>query len=143
MSKNQQIRLLRQCAKLLAANKTCNESSLVKWTKIVFFAHNHGFLYCGFDQKGKIDLACIAYRVTDFEPSDDVMLPDREEGDILHVVAVASKTKDGKKLLRLLKWYLREHPEVSEIAYHHRNSDNHKIFVIRRNHGEEIKSINS
>ena len=131
MSKRRQLQLLRQCAALFAAKRTCNERSLTKWMKLSFYAHMNGMLYVGFNGP-YIDMAVIAYRVSELPESLGDTLPEKEEGDILYVCAAASKTKDSRKLFRLMRWYLRENPDVIKLAYHVRNSDNIRVHQIRR-----------
>lgn len=132
MSRDEQRKLLRQCAFLFARKKVCNEPNPIAWLRIVYQAHRLGFLYCGFGPKKNIDLACIAYRCDDFDPSLKVVMPEKEKGHILYVVAVASVSKNSRKLFHLMRWYLREQPEVEKIVYHVRNSDECKVHNLRR-----------
>lgn len=132
MSKTNQMALLRQCAVLLAKNVVCNEPSVIEWLRIVFAAHRLGYLYCGFKQDGSIDIACIAYRIKDASIQTRGDLPDREEGDILYVTAVASESDDTLKLYRLMRWYLNNNLDIKTVAYDYRNQDVLHVHKVRR-----------
>jgi hypothetical protein len=137
MNKRTQISLLRQCAILFALKKVCNQSSLFEWLKIVFHAHRCGFLYCGFAKDGSIDIATIAYRTPCPSPKTGDTLPFTEKGNYLYVCAVASKTKNSRKLFQLMRWYLREHSNVDYLFYHKRNTDEIKIHCLRNHNGKK------
>ena len=139
MDKSRQIRLLRQAAMLFAFSRTSNESKFSHWKRIVLFAHNHGYLYCGFDGND-IDIAAIAYRVPYVKPDHGDTMPDTESGNILYGCALASKSKDRLKLFRLIRWYFRENTDVTQFIYHYRNSNDFKIHFLRSRHGQNIKT---
>ncbi len=142
MSKAKQLRLLRQCALLFAAQKTCNEPSILEWLKLVYFAHNKGYLYCGFDEDGNIDMAVIAYRIKHIKESEKNELPLSDSGRILYVSAAASISDSNLKLLRLMRWYLKNNLEINLIAYDYRNSEDLRLHNIRRikPNGKKLKT---
>ena len=129
---------------LLASKGTCNERSVSKWLKIVYFAHKHGYLYCGFDEDDNIDLTAIAYKIRHIKEQESNEIPLKDGGNILYVSAVASMSRQNMKLFRLMKWYLKNNLEINLIAYDHNNSIDLKVFDIRRNkkHGKKISPKN-
>lgn len=139
MNKEDIIKRLRKIAILFARKRTCNNGSIARWLKIVHYAHNHGFLYVGFEGDD-VDLACIAYRTEADDPKHGDVLPLTEEGDSLYVCAVASRTKDTHKLRRLLTWYLRENPQVTSLTYHKRNSEDYVTKRLKVRNGKKQKS---
>ena len=142
MTKHNQMRLLRQCAILFAKMRTSNCANVFVWIRIVFTAHRLGYLYCGFNEKGNIDQAVIAYRVKRIN-EDSRSLPLKEQGNILFVCCAASVAKDVLKLRRLMRWYLKNNLEVSQIAYDYRNGEGFRIHNLRRKHGGPLKSVTS
>lgn len=136
ISKGRQLRLLRQSAMMFARNKVANEPSVFRWMKIVFFAHNHGYLYCGFDKNGDVNVACIAYRVVHVERSDRDTIPELEEGNTIYVHSAVSRSNDRMGLFRLMKWYLREHPYVTQVAYYRLRDKEHRLIIRELNHKE-------
>lgn len=133
MNKAKQLKLLMDCARLFADGKVCNEPDFMKWWGIVKHCHSRGYLYTGFDDHGGIDLACIAYLVKEANTDTGDNIPEKEDGDILYVLACASISDSNLKLTRLLKWYLRDHKIIS-IAYHKRNTNELVIHNLRGNH---------
>ena len=140
MTKLDQFKLLMQATKIVMDSGVCPESARIfsDWFRMIMFCHERGYLYLGY-KEGKVDLVAIAYRVNEVTDETGDEFPDKEEGNILYVPIVASKSDDKLKLTRLLRFYLKDNPEVTEIAYHYRNSEKLKRFYLRRQYSGQTK----
>lgn len=141
MEKLDQLKLIMQATKVVMDSDVCPESPrrFSEWFRMMMFCHQKGYLFLGFNGN-KVDLVAVAYRVPDVDQKTGDVFPEEESGNILYVPIVASISKDKSKLTKLLKFYLKDNPDVSEIAYHYRNSEKLKRFHIRSNHGQAIKT---
>lgn len=124
--------LLKQCAVLFAKKKSCNEPSVLAWLRIVLGAHRLGYLYCGYDDVGNVDMACIGFKVKDASNIDLDSIPEVEGGNTLFVIALASESDDKTKVLKLMKWYMNENKDVTEIAFNYRGTDEFRCHKVRR-----------
>lgn len=134
VTKPEQIKNLLRCVSLFASTDIFGKPGASFWWKMIKFSHTHGYLYTSFD-RDEIDTAMIMYRVKDKELIDKNTLPEKEEGDILYVLACASKSKN-KFTLNRIKNYVKDNlKEINKIAFNHRNNDDDfRIYEVR--HGQ-------
>lgn len=135
VTKVDQLKLLIEATRMLSSSNICPESprDFRHWWALVKHSHLHGFLYVGFEQ-GKLSLVTVGYRVKDISKNLGDVLPDNEEGDILYVPLLVSKSMDKFQVLKMLHFYLKDNPNVREVAYHDRGTNHIKHFMLRRNH---------
>lgn len=139
MTKTKQIKLLVECAYLLAKHKVCNEPSFKEWWNIVKFCHKKGYLYVGF-KGASVALVAIGFRIPK-PPKGRVDLPEIESGKILYISAVASESESPWQLYWLYKWYLRNNTDITKVIFNKRNTDNLRIHKVRRpSHGRRRKT---
>ena len=131
-SKSDQIKLLVTATRMIQDSYICPKAprNFAHWIKIVRFAHPRGYLYIG-TEGGELDLVAIGYKVSELPETDKEVLPDVESGNILYVPILVSKSRDRWKVLKLLKYYLQQHPEVDSLAYHYRGTDKIKHFKMK------------
>lgn len=139
MSKLNQLKRLMEITHLVMKSGVCPESprKFSEWFSLIREAHRLGYLYVGFCDDA-IDLAVIAYRVSELNDKTGDDLPKEESGNILYVSIASSISKDRLKMTRLLRVYLEDNPSVEEIAYH--NHGKLKRFHLRSRYGQTIEA---
>ena len=113
------IKYLIQATKLLCDSGVCPRSQRVFhfWWETVKFSHKKGYLYLGFDNlTHDVDFVAIGFRVKKVFTDTGKVIPNNEEGDILYVPILASKSKDRYKTLKMLSFY-KSMNDVRSIAY--------------------------
>ena len=135
MTKLDQFKLLIEATQIFRNSGICPESprSFNHWWAIVKNSHIRGFLYVGMDN-GHIDLVSVGYRVKEITNDINKEIPLNEEGNVLYVPLLVSKSLDKWKVLKIFRFYLSQNPDVNCLAYYDHNSDNLKQFNLRRYH---------
>lgn len=139
MNKPEQVKNLLKCVGLFASTDIFGKPGASFWWKMIKFAHTHGYLYTSFD-KDEIDTAMIMYRVKDRELIDKNTLPEKEEGDILYVLACASRSRDKLKLNKIKNYVVNHFNEINKIAFNHRNNDDDfRIYEVRNGKAQQTE----
>lgn len=132
MTKAEQMKSLLNCVTLFSATDIFGKPGASFWWKMVKYAHSHGFLYTSFD-KDTLDTAMIMYRVKDMEATKSNDLPEKEDGNILYVLACASRSRDRMKLNKIRNYFTKTNPDIEKIVMNHRNSETDlRVFEVNR-----------
>lgn len=105
---------------LVLSSGVCPETKRSDWARIILQAHAKGYLYMGLDN-GILDVVVCAYRTPNIWDTD--VMPEFESGNSLYVAWAASRSNDNTKLLRMLRQYLSDNPDIDRVYYYKRNSD--------------------
>lgn len=117
-----QSKLLAKCLKLLVDSKCCPDTLSRKWLQDLLYAHSKGWLYVRFE-KDEVVMCAAAYRVPMKTKELGSRWPRVELGHKLYIPFCASKSNNRMILLSSLKQFLRDNPDVDEVIFHYRNSD--------------------
>lgn len=125
--------LLLRCAKMVNETKVCPESSLEEMIKVIAYSHEHGYLYTN---KSANTFVC-GYRIPELSDKWKSTIPDKEEGEIFFINFAVSEEPNKWALLKMLRNYLKENPDVKELTYFRRgnHADFKRIHLKGVNHG--------
>jgi len=117
-----QAELLKQAFFLLVKSGVCPKTKIKDWVKILLFTHKKGYLYASCENEDVKMIACM-YRVKKLTKKIENRFPEEEKGNLLYIPWFASKSENKMLANRLLKSYLKKHPEVDEIAFYERGDE--------------------
>ena len=109
--------LLVKIMKMVVASGVCPETDEKDWAKLILYAHTRGFIYMNANH----DTIVCAYRSNKEEHSKE--MPLMETGRHLHIVWAVSTAETKNNLLKMLRSFLRENPDIEDISYFRRNSE--------------------
>ena len=140
MDKSKQSEILGKCLFLVDSSGVCPETTIKEWPNLILFAHSHGYLYT--NQLNSVFIC--AYRIKEWSEDYSKIMPSIECGDKLYVAWAVSYPKTQFSLLKMLRQYVINNPDIIELIYYSRNSDHnlHRINL-RRNYGKEKSSVYS
>ena len=116
-----QVELLKKCLLLLVSKGACPETKPTKWVEVLWYMHNKGWLFAH-TNNDEVDVVVGAYRIKEFDEKQVDTLPINEEGEILFVPFLASKSDDVFMVRKMLNAYMEEYP-IKEIIFYERNDD--------------------
>lgn len=109
--------LLMKCFHMACASNVCPESPREDLLKAIIFSHDKGYLLTNKDASAFANV----YRVK--SESDVEKIPEVEDGELAYVNFAISEQKNPFVLLKMLREYVKQNPEVKELVYFRRNSD--------------------
>ena len=135
--------LLKQISSLVLESDLYPEISPLEWISDLYYMHKRKWLYCSL-KGSKLVAVAGAFRIPGWEEKYRSSMPEREEGSLLYLSFVASTEEIPVALPRLLKFCLRENPEVEEILYFKkkRGVAEGRPWTLRRRRVEKL-SLNS
>jgi hypothetical protein len=123
--------LLKQICDLVIRSGVCPEIMPLEWMRRILYMHRRRWLYCSLKGNQVVAVAG-AYRIPEWDDKYLHVLPEAEEGNILYVPFVAAEGKIPVAPLRLLRFSLRENPNVREVIYYRKNLHaGKKHFTVR------------
>lgn len=136
MTENELLRKI--CDLVIGADPEPYRSSL-QWISHLLTLHRRHWLYCSFLGQELIAVAG-AYRIPEWNEQFRYELPEKAEGDTLYIPFFVSKEAVSIAPLRLLKFCLRENPQVREIVYSRKKwSTGSEVFKVwRRNKAVDL-----
>ena len=111
--------LLNKCALMCQKHKVCPDSSLREMITAIVFSHDHGYLYANRSANAFV----CGYRIPEVNDKWKSTIPDKEEGEIFFVNFAVSEEPNSFALLKMLRSYLKDNPDVKELVYFRRNND--------------------
>ncbi len=136
ITKMTQSEMLLSVLQLILRSGVCPETKPNEWLRTLLYMHTRGFLYVGLEND-KIAVVVGAYRIPDITDNYTDRVPDTDRGSILYIPFMASFAEDKLLPKRMLSEYLDKYPEVTEIAFYERNSDEKFKRIARKNYVEE------
>ena len=115
----EKIDLLIKVYNLVIKSGICAGTSLDDWKRIILQADRLGYLHC-LVSNNEVNVACCAYRISEFKKEYVEKMPDEEHGDILYIVWMVSDGKFPFGLYKMLSSYRKVY-NVSEVLYYERN----------------------
>lgn len=126
--------LLSRCFEMVVNQNVCPQTPRSEMMQILEYCHEKGWLYT--NPKANAFVRC--YRIPVVDKKFDEILPKEEEGQILYVNFAVSEDDEPSSLLKILRGYLLNNPEVKEMVYYRRGSDtDFKHIYLRRNENEK------
>lgn len=123
-------------------SKVAPANSSQELLKTLAYLHCKNWLYYS-QENGKLVTVIGAYRIKEFNKEKITVMPEEEEGDILFIPINASTSKDKLIYRKLLKGYLEENPNVNELIFHDRNSNEIKRYPLKRKENVATKIAQS
>jgi hypothetical protein len=119
--------LMSRCMNMVVRNKVCPASSIEELANVIIFSHKKGYLLT--NRKANAFVCC--YRIPEINDRWKNEIPENEQGDILYVNFAVSESADKWILLKILRDYMKENPDVKELVYYRRgsNTDFKKIHL--------------
>lgn len=131
--------LLVGCLDLIYKKRPCPETNIFDWAKTLLHLHKNGMLYA-VAKEGKVILCAAAYRIKEWDEKYSDVIPEKEDGDIAYSPFSASDSDDRFLLLKVVRQYLKDNPEVKEMIFFNRNSDQDlRRFKIRRKENGQVQ----
>lgn len=134
------IDILLQSLDIFVENKHWPELKPSEIFKIIFYAHNKGWLYAP-TANGKVQCVICAYRISEVNEQTLLRVPLKEEGNILYVPFFLSLNKE-ENIFRItretLKIYLENNPDVTEMVLQDKN-EKIKRYSLRGDNNENAE----
>lgn len=126
--------LIQRCFDMVVKENVCPETPRSEMMQIISYCHDKGWLYT--NPKANAFVCC--YKIPKVDKQYDETLPTEEVGEILYVNFAVSESDEPASLLKILRGYLLNNPEVKEMVYYRRGSDtDFKHIYLRRNENEK------
>lgn len=106
-----------KCFVMACKSNVCPDSPREDLMKAILFSHEKGYLLTNRDASAFANV----YRVKN--ETEIYKIPEVEEGSLAYVNFAVSEEKNPFVLLKMLRGYVKDNPEVKELIYFRRNSD--------------------
>lgn len=126
-----QTELLKKCLLLIWSSGICPKTKPNEWVKRIWYMHRKGWLFVHV-LNDEIEVIVGAYRVKEVNETTHLNMPEIEEGEILFVPFMVSRSEDKLMVRRMLGKYMKENL-VKEIVFY--GVDNEKVTL--KHTGEE------
>ena len=104
---------------LLKKSDVFYDKTELEWASYVLRLYEKGWLYSAV-HNGDIIAVAGAFRIPEWEERYQHELPDQEFGSILYVAFFAADSDNPSVPLKLLKHYLKENTQISEIIFYNK-----------------------
>jgi hypothetical protein len=111
--------LLTKCLNMCRSGGVCPDSTVEELIHAICFSHERGYLYAN----RKANSFVCGYRIPEVNDKWKCTIPEKEEGEIFFVNFAVSEEPNSFVLLKMLRSYLKENPDVKELVYFRRNND--------------------
>lgn len=101
----------------------CPGTNLRQWAGTLLALHKRGMLYCALDRLENVRAVWAVYRVPSWNPAFKEVMPESDCGTVAYVPFFVSRDRARNHLVRALKQYRAEHPEVTDLYFYRRNND--------------------
>lgn len=108
-----------KCFEMACKHNVCPETPRSEMKRVIEFSHDKGYLYTN---KFANTFVC-GYRIPELNDKWKSTIPDKENGEIFFVNFALSEDPNRWDLLKMLRAYLKENPDVKELVYFRRNND--------------------
>jgi len=106
-----------KCFIMACKSNVCPDSPREDLMKAILFSHEKGYLLTNRDASAFANV----YRVKSEKDIENI--PEKEVGEMAYVNFAISEQKNPFVLLKMLREYVKQNPEVKELIYFRRNSD--------------------
>lgn len=111
--------VLMRCINMALESAVCPNSKPDELIKAIVYSHEHGYLYTN----RKANAFVCGYRIPEVSDKWSSTIPEKETGEIFYINFAVSKDINNWVLLKMLRDYLRDNPDVKELVYFRRNND--------------------
>lgn len=123
-----------KCLKMIEETNVCPDSTMDEMRNVVKYAHDHGYLFTNREANAFV----CGYRIPEINDRWKTTIPENEIGEIFFVNFAVSDDSNKWTLLRMLRSFLKDNPDIEELCYYRRNSDkDFKRIHIRRPSNEQ------
>lgn len=125
--------LINRCFLLACKHNVCPKTPRSEMKKVIEYSHDKGYLYTN---KLANTFVC-GYRIPEVNDKWKSTIPEKEMGEIFFVNFALSEDPNRWDLLKMLRSYLKENPDVKELVYYRRGNheDFKRIHLKGVNHG--------
>lgn len=124
--------LLLKVFQLIWSKKMSDTVKPTQWLNTISYCHKRGLLYLAM-QGEEVMAAGAIYRVPEWNEKFTEEIPEKDEGTIAYIPFFASKTEKRMTALRMIKNYLRSHPEVTTLKfYSHKSETDLRSYEVKR-----------
>lgn len=111
--------LVNHCINLVKKHGVCPDSDMKEMINAIVYSHDRGYLYTN----RKANTFVCGYRIPEVNDKWRVTIPEEETGEIFFVNFAVSEDSSKWALLKMLRSYLRDNPDIHDLVYYRRNSD--------------------
>ena len=124
--------LLMKCFHMACKSNVCPDSSREDLLKAIIYSHEKGYLLTNKDASAFANV----YIVPEMNEYYKTVIPETESGDLAYVNFAISEEKNPWVLLKMLREYMKQNPQVKDLVYFRRNNDKDfkRIHLRRPNH---------
>lgn len=132
-STSQESRLFESICRLVIESDIAPNVTRLEWMSDLLYMHKRRWLYCSMKGSRLVAIAA-AYCIPEWNEHYLISMPEKEEGRILYIPFVVSSEEVPVAPLRLIRFCLRENPDVEEIIYLKKrwNPSQQKSFGLKR-----------